>query len=116
MYAFNKANSRTTNKRPTLTDQSAAKDTDRNVIVKKFMMHGQVPGGTKKPIFADFTHMPRSLQGFLAMAQSVPRLQERLPKELRDLTLNALLALTPEELQAKLKKPEPPAPPKEEPK
>lgn len=108
-YAINKLRSRTKNTRPSLTDQSAANDTDRNVIVKRFMVHGQVPTGTRPPIFADFTQLPRSLQGLLQQAQSVPRLQEKLPPELRDLTLTALLALTPEQLRDKLKKPDPPA-------
>lgn len=108
-YAINKLKSRTINKLPTLTDQSAAKDTDRNVIVKKFMIHGQVPSGTKPPIYADFTKLPRDLQGFLRQAQSVARLRKQLPPEFADLTMEAILKLTPEQIAEKLKKPEPPA-------
>jgi len=108
-YESNKAASRTVNKRPTMTDQAAAKDTDRNVIVKKFMQHGQVPMSDKQPMYLDFTQMPEDLQGFLKQAQSVRGLRRQLPQELRDLTLDALMSLTPAQLREKLKKPDPPA-------
>ena len=108
-YAVNKVRSRTTNTQPSLTDQSAAKDTDRNVIVKKFMVHGQVPTGNKTPIYADFASMPKDLVGLLEQAKSIYRLKNQLPKDLRDLTLDALLALTPDEIKAKLTPPTPPS-------
>lgn len=108
-YAVNKLKSKTVNKLPSLTDQSAAKDTDRNVIVKKFMIHGQVPSGTKPSIFADFTKLPTDLKGFLRQAQSVGKLRKDLPPEFRDLTMEALMTLTPQQIAEKLKKPEPPA-------
>lgn len=113
-YAQNKARSRTVNNKPTQTDQAAAKDTDRNVIVKKFMATGQAPVGNPG-FYADMTHLPSDLQGFLRRARSIPNLRGKLPPQLRDLTINQLLALTPEQLSDRLKPPaDPPAKPEGE--
>lgn len=109
-YALNKANSRTKNTKPTLTDQSAAQDTDRNVIVKKFMVTSQVPAG-RPGFYANLAELPEDLRGFINQARSLQNLRGNLPPELRNLSLNDILALTPEQLRDKLKKPEPPAKP-----
>lgn len=106
-YERNKAKSRTTTTKPTLTDQSQAKETDRNVIVNRFMKTGQVPPG-RTGFYADMSHLPTDLKGFLDRARSIPNLKAKLPKALESLTLNELLALTPEQLREKLTPPAPP--------
>jgi len=110
-YAINKARSRTKNTKPSLTDQAAARETDRNVIVKRFMVSGQVPGG-KQPMFGDFSILPNNLKDFIRIGKSLKDHRANLPPELRNLPLHELLALTTKELAEKLKKPEPPAPDK----
>lgn len=105
-YRYNKPRSKTRNTVPTLTDQSAAKETDRNIIVQRYLQHGQVPTG-KQPIYGDFSEFPTDLAGFLAQARSIQRLRGQLPVELQSLSINELLNMTTDELAAKLKKPEP---------
>jgi len=111
-YQANKAKSRTKNTLPTLTDQSAAKETDRNIIVKKFMATGQAPVGNQG-FYADMTHLPTDLQGFIRRARSIPNLRGKLPGPLRELSINQLLNLTPEQLREKLTPPAPPPAKKE---
>jgi len=98
--------------KPTLTDQSAAKDTDINVIVKQFGLGGQVLGNRAQPIYEDFTQYPRDLREFIEVSRAVRTHIADLPDELRNLPMDQLLNLPPKELLAKLVKPAPtPAPP-----
>jgi len=110
-YAQNKIKAKTVSKKPTLTDQASARDADINVIVGQFLTHGQVPGTTKQPIVgADFTKMPTDLRGFIDLGKSLEKNKARLPAQLKGMTTDKLLSLTPEELKTIL------APPEEKPK
>lgn len=113
----NKAAAVFNNKEPTLTDQAAAKDTDLNVIVDQFLVHGQAPGAAKDPIYGDFSGMPNNLRDAIETSRKAAYHKSRLPKELQSLSIDELLALTPEDIRKRLTPPEPPAEPtKEEPK
>lgn len=98
----NKAKAIYINTEPTMTDQAAAKDTDINVIVKQFGVHGQMPRGPKDPIYGDFTGMPESLRDAVEMARKANYHKRSLPPQLADLSIEELLALTPDTLKAKL--------------
>lgn len=101
------------NTEPTLTDQSSAKDTDVNVIMKTYAIHGQAPGTNKQPMHGvDFTELPNDLREFIETGRTLNEHMARLPKELRDLTAEQLFALTPEQLKDKLT-PAPKEPPEE---
>lgn len=104
------------NTEPTLTDQSSARDTDINVIVAQFGIHGQVPQGAKPPIYGDFTEHPESLRETIEMSRRIQDHRQRLPDALKNLSLEELLALTPETLREKLKEAEEAAKPTDEPK
>lgn len=110
-YALNKANSRTINHEPTLTDQAGARDTDINVIVGRFGLGNLAPGSNKEPIYGDFTELPRDLRGFLEQARGIQDLVSRLPDKLKDIPLNELTTLTRDQLNAIFAPPAPtPAP------
>jgi len=98
-YALNKANSRTVNNKPTLTDQSAAKETDRTNIVNRIKVHGQYLGSSKEPIYGDFTRIPHNLRDLLNLVRNKGKLRASLPPELRERSLDELLALTPAQLE-----------------
>lgn len=95
-------------KSPTLTDQSQAAETDINVIVKRYGVHGQAPGTTREPMYGDFTGLPTDLRGFIETGRALEEHRERLPEKLRDMPITELLALTPEELTNILTPPAPP--------
>ena len=111
-YQLNKIRSQTKNHKPTKTDQSAAKDTDINVIVKQFTYTGQAPGAAGSPLYADFTQYPQDLRGFIETARSIETHRKNLPAAIRDMPLAQLLVLTPDELRNRITPaPTPPAPP-----
>lgn len=97
-YRKNKELAVTHTTQPTLTDQSAAHETDRNVIMSRYMIHGQMPGSAKQPMYADFAALPGDLRGFLDHARSLKTLRGQLPTQLQKHSLEELLALTPEQL------------------
>lgn len=111
-YATNKQNAKHFNKGESMTDQSAAHETDRNVIVKRYLQTGQAPGG-KAPMYGDFANLPQDLRGYIHTARDLNRLKSKLPKELQGKSLEELAALTMDELTAIHTPPEPPAKPKE---
>lgn len=90
---------------PTMTDQSASHETDINVIVKKFPTTGTVPGAPTAPRSGDFTGIPADLRSLIDLARSAGTLRRRLPKELQGLTNAELLALTPDQIKAKITPP-----------
>ncbi|QXP08238.1 MAG: internal scaffolding protein [Arizlama microvirus] len=98
---------------PTMTDQSQAKDTDLNVIMKKYAVTGRVPGAPGQPIYGDFTNLPTDLRGMIEEARSIKERRKSLPPQLRDKPMEELLALTPEQLTTILTPPEQPAKPEE---
>lgn len=99
----------TRNTKPTLTDQAGAKDTDINVIVKQFGITGQAPGGPKQPIYEDFTKYPDDLRGFIEAGRAIREHIGNLPKELKGMPLDKLLALPPDEITRILTPPPTPA-------
>lgn len=115
-YASNKANSRTINKEPTLTDQSQAHETDINVIVGRFATSGRVPGTQRPPMSGDFSELPNDLRGFLDTARTTKDLQKKLPKELQGKSIEEILRLSPDELQTILTPVEANKPTEEKPK
>lgn len=102
----NRKRARTFNTDETLTDQAAARDTDINVIVGRFTKTGMVPVAQDKPMGGDFVDMPTDLRGFIEAARKQAYIRTQLPVELRDMEPAELLALTPEEIAKKLKKPD----------
>jgi len=112
-YQINKWEARTRTTKPTLTDQAGARDTDINIIVGQFLQHGQMPKG-KEPIYGDFSNLPGDLRGFIEQGKRLNGLKNQLPDQLRELSVEALLALTPEELKNKLTPPEPTKPAEEQ--
>lgn len=112
-YQENKARAKTKNTEPTMTDQSAARETDINVIVQRYAVHGTMPGSAQQPISGDFTELPTDLRAMIEKTREVADLRKKLPKELRSMTMPELMALTPEQLKNKLTPPEAPKPPAE---
>lgn len=114
-YAQNKLRARTFNKGiPTRTDQSQAKDCDLNIILKKFSVSGRVTGTGRQPLYGDFTRLPPDLRSMIDTARDLENQRRRLPKALRDIPIEKLMSLTPDEVKAILEPP--PKEPKEEPK
>lgn len=110
-YHENKHRAITKSAKPTLTDQSAAKDTDINIIVGQFLTHGHAPGNARQPIEdADFTKMPRDLRGFIEEARSLDEHKRKLPDQLKDMQVEEILRLTPEQLTTILTPPKPAEP------
>jgi len=107
IYKRNKERAIYRNDEPTMTDQAGAKETDINIIVGRFMVSNQLPTNGQEPIYADFTHLPEDLRGFIETAQSLAEHRQNLPEALRDMPIEELLALTPEELTNKLTPPAP---------
>jgi len=101
----NKALAITRDTTPSLTDQGAARDTDINIIVGQFLTSGKVPGSAQQPMYGDFSELPRDLRGMINMAASLKLNQERLPEQLRGIPVAELLALTKEQINAKLAPP-----------
>lgn len=100
---------RYTSTKPTLTDQSAAQTTDLNVIVNQFLRTGQSPN-KGNPRYGDFSGLPTDLRSMIETSRSVNNLRRNLPPQLKDLAVEKLLALTPDDLAKILA----PPPPKEE--
>ena len=103
---------RTENNEPTLTDQSAAKATDINIIVNQFLRTGQQPAGRQKH-YADFTELPTDLRGFIEMGRSIAKHQAELPEQLREIPVEYLVRMSNEQINAMLTPPDKPADVKE---
>lgn len=101
-YRENKAKAIYVNSEPTLTDQGAARDTDINVIVKRFARTGMAPAPATSPLYNDWTTMPVDLRGMIEMARGTAEQRRRLPKVLQEMSMEELFALTPEQLKEKL--------------
>lgn len=85
------------NTMPTMTDQSAAANTDLNVIVNQFLKTGQT-ASRSTPVYGDFSQLPDNLRDAIDQARSVQRLRSTLPPQLRERTTEELLALTAEDI------------------
>lgn len=116
-YAANKISSRTRNNgKPSLTDQSQAKDTDINIIVNRFLKTGTAPGAPVAPIHGDFTELPQDLRAFIETSRTIHKHRNRLPEQLRNMPVDELMRLTPDALARILAPPAtPPAPTQGEP-
>lgn len=101
-YARNKAKSIIHTEGETLTDQSQARETDINVIVSRYGITNQMPGTGAQPIYGDFTQLPKDLREFIDLGRSIEDRRAELPPELREMPIEELLALTPEQLTDKL--------------
>lgn len=118
-WARNKERAKYRETGTSLTDQGAAKDTDINIIVKRYQRSGMVPVGRTEPLYGDWTMFPPDLRGVIELARSGEQHRKNLPEALRGMSLEDLAQLTPEQLKEKLKPAEtntPPAKPAEEPK
>jgi len=102
MYYENRKRAQTHNYEPTKTDQAAARECDINVIVRNARIHGQAPGPTKQPQFADFSELPDNLQDFLAMGARAAQARGELPEALQAMSNEELLQATPTELAQRL--------------
>lgn len=98
------------NTQPTMTDQSAASQTDLNVIVNQFLKTG-TSSSKGNPRYGDFSQLPEDLRGMIEQARSVTQLRRDLPPQLRDMQIEELLNLTPEQITHILRPPQPPAQP-----
>lgn len=112
-YQLNKAKSRTVTTQPTKTDQAGAGETSLHTIISRYGVSGQMPVTNRTPITGDLTKMPTELREVFQMARSMRENRAKLPKQLRELPLEQLLALTREELDKLLKPASPPAPKEE---
>lgn len=110
-YLKNKILARTKTVRPSLTDQSQVNDTDINKIVPRFLASGTLPGAPKPPMYGDFTEAPTTLRQALHLVKRARFLQDKLPEQLKGMSVDQLTRLTNDEIKAKLAPPaEPPAP------
>jgi hypothetical protein len=87
---------------PSLTDQSQAHETDINVIVGRMGITGTVPGAPGEPLYGDWTNYPHDLREFIETARTVDTLKEKLPAQLTNMSVEEILALTPDQLTALL--------------
>lgn len=130
MYTEAKKKARYYSKGPSLTDQSQAKDTDLNIIVRQLAATGVVRGKAGEPLpFTDYTNGPADLREHLEAVKNLKDLRGELPKELQQLTLEQIVTLDNKQLaqyyhhakqqtdqQTPPKPPEPTAKPTETPK
>lgn len=113
-YAANKIASQTRNNgKPSLTDQSQARDTDINVIVGRYLKTGAAPGAPVAPINGDFTELPQDLRGFIETSRTIHKHRHQLPEKLRNMPVDELMRLTPDALANILKPPADTPAPKE---
>lgn len=112
-YTYNKLAAVYDDDTPTLTDQSAERDTDINVIVNQFMRTGQLTEGATPRTQGDFTQVPNNLREMIELGRSISKHRSRLPEQLRGMTDNEILALTPDALR-KILTPAPAPKPDEE--
>lgn len=85
------------NTEPTMTDQSAASQTDLNIIMTQFLKTGTSPS-TSQPVYGDFSELPNNLRDAIEQARSVSRIRSQLPPQLREMPVEDILSLTPEQL------------------
>lgn len=91
---------------PSMTDQAAAQDTDLTQIIRKYRLTGQLQGD-KVPLFGDFTMLPDNYRDMVEMARSMKEKQASLPPELRKLSIQELINLTPDQVKAILQPEQP---------
>lgn len=113
IYRQNKARAIYRNDEPTETDQSQGHETDINVIVGRYGI-GQVATGNNpaSAMYGDWTEMPTDLREMIETARRIDDHRANLPEQLREMDIQDILRLTPDELTNILTPPAPtPAPP-----
>lgn len=86
----------------TLTDQSAAANTDINVIVRNAAISGTAPGSAKPPIYGDFSEIPTNLRDMLELSKSIEGHKQQLPAALQSMTVEELINADPQKLHARI--------------
>lgn len=109
----NKHRGKTSQHKPTKTDQSGARDTDLNIIVRQLVQGGTIRGTTKEPMYGDFTELAGDLRDLIERARQMEKLRGTLPDALQALSITDLVEMDPAALNHLLK---PKEQPKEEPK
>lgn len=107
IYQRNKIRAQFTNTEPTMTDQAAARETDINVIVSRYGISAQMPTNGSEPMYGDFSELPEDLREYIETARTFAEHRQNLPEAIRDMPIEELLALTPDELSNKLTPPAP---------
>lgn len=110
-YRRNKELAKYRNTDPTMTDQAGATDTDINVIVRNFNVHGQAPGTSREPTYADFSALPNDFRDMIEAAREAVNHYRALPAELRDIPLDELVHLSNDDIARRIRKPDEPAKP-----
>ena len=108
-YQRNKELAKTRDHTPSLTDQAAARDSDINIIVAQYTIHGQAPGTSQNAMYDDFTQLPQDLREYIEHARTLKDRLNELPEAFRTLDLEQILALTNEQITLTLT-PETPVP------
>jgi len=110
-YQLNKIAARTRTTEPSMTDQSAADSTNVNVILKnaKFGQLEVGKGAATPPMYEDTTNLPEDLRDMMELARQLPGYIGQLPTELRDIPLDVLMNMTPEDIRTRLTPPDTPA-------
>lgn len=116
-YRTNKEAAKYRNTDPTETDQSQGHETDINVIVGRYGI-GQVASGNdpSSAMYGDWTEMPTDLRDMIETARRLEEHRTSLPQQLKEMPIEQILALKPDELTNILTPPadppaNPPAPP-----
>lgn len=110
-YQQNRKRAQIKNCSPTLTDQSQANDADINIIVGKMLKTGITTGAQGQPIYQDWTTLPTDLRTMIETSRDITRQRAQLPQPLREMPIEQLLQLTPDELTNILTPPAPPPAP-----
>lgn len=110
LYQKHRLRAQFKNTEPTLTDQSQAATTDLNIIVKQFRATGQIPPMSQNGISGDFTQFPHDFRDMIEHSRQIAHLRGKLPEKIRELSLEEILALKPEDI-TRILAPEKPADP-----
>lgn len=101
-YYENRKKAETITVGQTKTDQSAAANTDINVIVRNYIIHGSAPGSSKPPMYGDFSEIPDNLRDMIDLGRSIEGHRAALPPGLQDMTVQELVTTDPKQLAARI--------------
>lgn len=108
-HATRNAKGRTVSDPISMADQSQAEDTNINVILRKYGVTGVATGRAGPPQYLDHTEHPEDYRQAIELTRKIGTLQQQLPEQLKNMTLEQVTHLSNEQLNAIL------APPKTEP-
>lgn len=83
---------------PSMTDQSQADSVDIVQIIKRFRVTGMAPRLGVQGHYADYSEIPNDLRGIIEQSRSIHSLRKKLPEALRDVPVEELLSMTPEQM------------------